>query len=158
MHSDIFTYTSQAFIMEDTKVASDVVRGAFSLRNHPEIANNPILNNNKALFRQIEDDLRKSVVLRVNEELHRKVLEEQESEVMSDADRDRVCKDQIKFEALARGYLEKREHGVDKTEGVPTTPSPARVRVPTFVTSAGRDRAARHPPARQDVTMEDADE
>ena len=61
MEGDIFTYTSQAFVMEDTKIAEDLVRGAFSLRGHPEIANNPLLANNRGLFRQIEDDLRRSV-------------------------------------------------------------------------------------------------
>ena len=36
MQGDIFTYTSQAFVMEDTSVAEDIVRGAFSLRVHPK--------------------------------------------------------------------------------------------------------------------------
>ena len=58
MEGDIFTYTSQAFVMEDTKIAEDLVRGAFSLGGHLEIANNPLLANNRGLFRQIEDDLR----------------------------------------------------------------------------------------------------
>ena len=48
----------------------------------------------------------------------------------------------MKFEALARGYQQKHDHGVEMVEGVPNTPTPARFRVPTFVNLAERDRAA----------------
>ena len=36
MQGDIFTYTSQAFVMEDTGIAENIVRGAFSLRPSKE--------------------------------------------------------------------------------------------------------------------------
>lgn len=97
------THETQIYVLEDTKIPGDVLKGLMSLSSHGEIMRNPFLRSNRHLQAKIEEDFRKSVILAVDEELTKRVAESQEYDKLPIKDRDKVTKDQQKFAALAQG-------------------------------------------------------
>ena len=93
-------------ILHQQTVAVDLMEGRTSFGHHSEIALNALLagKEGRMVQQQIMADLRKSFVTRIDAHLTQKVTEEGAHLALSEAAKDRVVNDHIKFAELAKAY------------------------------------------------------
>ncbi len=97
------------FSLETTTIAADLMEGRSSFAHHTEVTLNPFLTGKegKALHQLIKQDIRESVVKRINAHLTQKINSEGAHLGLPEAVKDRVVNDQLKFAELAKRYKPK---------------------------------------------------
>ncbi|KAK4696133.1 hypothetical protein P7C71_g1739, partial [Lecanoromycetidae sp. Uapishka_2] len=114
----------QCFVMDDTEIPEDVVRGVISVVGHGEVVTNPLLHNNKAFLDRVNREFRRTVVLAAHDAMQKGMQEgkhqtmdaKQRDHVMREASRFKVLADQLKPRPVSRGSQPGSTHRRDEDD------------------------------------------